>query len=148
MLYIGSDHGGYYRKEALKLQLTKVGIACIDVSAKKRDPHDDYPVITRTLTSCVTLNQKHRGILLCRSGVGMSMAANKIRGIRAVLAADTWIAGRSRRDENSNVLCLPAEHLSDRDVWHIVRTWLRQPYRKTLRDQRRLKQLTAIERER
>ncbi len=148
MIYIGADHGGFSLKESLKRRLRRKRVAFEDVGAFEYDSDDDYPRIARSVTSAVKRNARNRGIIICRSGVGASIAANKVRGIQAVLADDAWTAGRGRRDENANVLALGAEHVTEPQAWRIVTAWLTTRYRNTARDRRRLRQISATERAR
>lgn len=147
MLYIGADHGGFKLKQALVSRLQQAGLPVKDVGANRLNPADDYPLMAASLAALVARRPIHQGILLCRSGVGVNIVANKIRGIRAVLANDTWTAKRARRDENANILCLAAERLQPATAMRIIRAWMKQSPRGTVRDRRRLAQLSAIERE-
>lgn len=145
MIYLGSDHGGFKLKEALKQSLTRARIRFVDCGATSLDPHDDYPYYARAVARAVANGRSHRGIVLCRSGVGVEIVANKIRGIRATVAEDVWIATRARRDDNANVLALPADRLTRARAWSIVKAWLATDYRAAKRDVRRLKQLSRID---
>jgi RpiB/LacA/LacB family sugar-phosphate isomerase len=106
---------------------------------------DDYPLFAARVAQAVSRNNKHQGILLCRSGVGVAVVANKIPSIRASVASDTWLAARARRDDNINVLTLPADRLAITAVWKIVRAFLDTGFRNAARDRRRLRQIKAIE---
>lgn len=146
MIYLGSDHGGYKLKETLKRILRKSRIPFRDVGPRRFNSRDDYPPIAARVARAVARDPKHRGILLCRSGVGVCIAANKVKGVRAVLAGDTWIAKRARRDDDANVICLPSERLKPAAAWAVVRAFLRQPFRNAARDRRRLQQIKRLER--
>lgn len=148
MIYIGADHGGYALKESLKRRFRRSRIAFTDVGAFENDPDDDYPLVATKVTSAVKKRSGNRGIIICRSGVGASIAANKVRGIDAVLANDAWTASRGRRDEDTNVLALGAERISEQQAWKIVSAWLSTRFRNAVRDRRRLRQITRIERAR
>lgn len=145
MIYLGADHGGYRLKESLKKRLTKERIRFVDCGADMLNPHDDYPAFARAVAKAVAKSSRHRGIVLCRSGVGVDIVANKTRGVRSVVAADVWLAKRSRRDDNTNVIALPAERVTGRKAWAIVSAWLDTKYRATARDTRRLRQIASIE---
>lgn len=146
MLYLGADHGGYRLKEVLKRMFKKSRIPFRDVGAHGLDENDDYPTMAAAVARGVQKNAKNRGILICRSGVGVCIAANKLKDVRAVLAPTTWIAKRARRDDDTNVLCLPSERLKPAAAWAVVRAFLRQPFRNAARDRRRLRQIRSFER--
>lgn len=146
MIYLGADHGGFTMKETIKRKLARARIPFIDCGAQSYDRFDDYPLIARTVARAVAGHPRHRGILFCRSGVGVTVVANKVRGIRSVLAEDAWIARRARRDENANILALPAEHLTPAQLWTIITAWRTTRYRGAPRDRRRLRQIRTIER--
>lgn len=145
MIYLGADHGGFRLKESLKVRLTKEHIRFVDCGADMLDPHDDYPQFARAVAKAVAKSPRHRGIVLCRSGVGVDIVANKTRSVRSVVATDVWLAKRSRRDDNTNVIALPADHVTSRQAWAIVSAWLATKYRATKRDTRRLRQIARIE---
>jgi len=146
MITIGADHGGYRLKESLKVRLRKAGYRVHDVGAQAHDPKDDYPVFAERLGRIVAKKRTARGILICRNGVGVCIAANKVRGVRAVTAADRWTASRSRTDDDTNVLCLGADRLTGTQAWAIVQKWLSGKFRNADRDRRRLRQIWTIER--
>src|SRR5688572_27603179 len=109
-IFIGSDHNGFHMREALVEHLRKSGYEVEDEGDKKLDPEDDYPlfaakVVVHVLTSS---DQEPRGILICGSGQGMCMAANRYKGIRAALGYDLESVRSARNDDDANVLCLPA----------------------------------------
>lgn len=145
MLYIGADHGGYKLKELLKHHLEKSRIPFRDLGARSLNPQDDYPPIAQKVARAVARGRRAGGVLLCRSGVGVAIVANKVKGVRAVLAPDAWLATRAKRDEDANVLCLPAERLTAAQAWQIVRAWRAAPFRGAARDRRRLRQIQRIE---
>lgn len=145
MIFLGSDHGGFKLKEQLKRELKTAKLPFKDMGAHRLDSSDDYPLIAARVAQAVSRGLAHCGILLCRSGVGMSVAANKIRGIRATVTTDTWLIGRGRRDDNVNVLALPADRLSITAAWPIVRAFLRTPFRGAIRDRRRQRQIRQLE---
>ncbi len=145
MIYIGADHGGFKLKEQLKRRLRTAKLPFKDLGAHRLDATDDYPLFAARVARAVSRSDKHRGILLCRSGVGVSVAANKIRGVRATVASDSWMAARARRDDNINVLALPADRLTIGAAWKIVRAFLTTKFRNAARDRRRIRQIKALE---
>ena len=145
MIYLGADHGGFLLKEELKKRLARRRIRFVDCGAPTLDSRDDYPAFARAVAKAVAKSPRHRGIVLCRSGVGVDIVANKTPRVRSVVATDVWIARRSRRDDNTNVIALPAEHVSAKQAWAIVSAWRTTKYRRTTRDVRRLRQIVKIE---
>ncbi len=145
MIYIVSDHGGFDAKGHLTRWLTSHKIPVIDLGPEKVDPNDDYPMWAARLAKQVQRSKKSFGIALCRSGVGMALVANKFSGIRAAQAFTPVMAARSRQDEDSNVLALAADYLSQRELRSIVRTWLTTKFKAKARYQRRLKEIRALE---
>ncbi len=107
MLAIGSDHGGYMLKEELKRHLDDLGVPYRDFGTDTADSCD-YPVFAEKVCHAVRDGACERGILICGTGIGMSMCANKCRGIRAALCGDCFSAEYARRHNDSNVLCLGA----------------------------------------
>lgn len=145
MLFLGADHGGFQMKEQLKRVLAAQGIPFRDLGAVRYVREDDFPFIAVRVARAVAKSPAHRGVLLCRSGVGMALAANKVRGIRAVQAGSVAIAVRSRREEDTNVLALASDFLSFVAARLILRRWLREPFRPLERYQRRLQQLQRLD---
>lgn len=146
MIYIGADHGGFRLKEQLKKSLKKEGLKFSDLGAKKLRPKDDYVDYAVAVAAKVSKNPtRDLGILICRSGQGVAIAANKLKNVRASLVWNTAEAKISRTDDMSNVLCLPADYISPRMAEHIVETWLATPYSTEERHVRRIKKISALE---
>lgn len=145
-IFIGSDHGGFDLKQLLVHYLSiKQGMNVEDVSSEILDPQDDYPQFAQSACIKVLENSHNsRAILLCRGGQGMAMASNRFRGIRAAVCWDENSAKKSREDNNSNVLCLPADSLSVQEVKNIVHIWLDTPFSRAVRHQRRVQELDNI----
>lgn len=148
IVYLGSDHGGFYLKEKVEAHLVKAGYQVEDVGNKVLDPADDYPqfafaAATKVLGSTDT---DPRAILICRGGQGMAIAANRIRGIRAVVVADVEEARMSRNDNNANVLSLPSRVLESDEAlaYDIIDTWLKTPFSRAERHSRRLREIEEI----
>src|SRR5437870_661700 len=143
MLYLGSDHGGYKLREELKQFLKKKKIAFSDLGPKKLVSNDDYPVYTKKVAKAVEKNlKKNLGILICRSGQGVCIDANKFKGIRAALAWNEKIAKHSRTDDNANVLCLASDYISTEVAEDIVAVWLKTPFSNAPRHLRRIKEIS------
>ena len=124
---IGSDHGGYEYKEQIVSHLKEKGYECVDVGTYSTDSCD-YPVIARAVTTKITTGEVDRGILICGTGIGMSIAANKVKGIRAALCGDTFSARASRAHNNSNVLCLGERVIGINLAMDIVDIWLESKF--------------------
>ena len=124
---IGSDHGGYEYKEQIVSHLKEQGYECVDVGTYSTDSCD-YPVIARTVTTKITTGEADRGILICGTGIGMSIVANKVKGIRAALCGDTFSARASRAHNNSNVLCLGERVIGINLAMDIVDIWLESKF--------------------
>ncbi len=103
---LGADHGGYELKEALKQYLRQRGLSVTDFGAKSKEPADDYPDFAQPVAQAVASGRAELGLLICTSGVGMSMTANKVPGVRAALVAGEQDAALARQHNDANVLCL------------------------------------------
>jgi RpiB/LacA/LacB family sugar-phosphate isomerase len=146
MIYIGADHGGYKMKEGLKQFLTKKKLGFVDVGAKKLKVGDDYPDYAKLVGRKVSQNpERNLGILICRSGQGVCIVANKFKNVRAALVWNTKEAKMSRTDDMTNVLCLPSDYISQTEAEKIVAMWLKTPYSKLARHVRRVKKISALE---
>ena len=120
---IGSDHRGFAAKQRIKTLLNELGSEVIDHGANSRRACD-YSEAGLAVARDIAEGRAERGVLLCGSGIGMSITANKVCGIRAALCHDELTAEMSRRHNNANVLCLPADLLGDRLMQNMVRVWL------------------------
>ena len=121
---IGSDHGGFHYKEAVMDYLRARNIEFLDVGTHTRESCD-YPEIAKAVAQKVNSGEYNRGILICGTGIGMSIAANKIRGIRAALCGDTYSARVSRAHNNANILCLGERVIGEHLALDIVDIWLK-----------------------
>lgn len=112
-IFIGADHNGFDLKALLGEYLERGGYEVIDCGDAERHPDDDFPQFASRVINAMAADPSYdvRGILLCGSGQGMCMAANRFKGIRAVLGYNQEAARSSRNDDDSNVLCLPAHEL-------------------------------------
>jgi len=120
---VGGDHRGYEAKELVKSILQRNGHEAIDFGTNE-SKSCDYPDYAIPVSLAVARKEADLGILICGSGLGMSMTANKIRGIRAALCHDELTAQMSREHNDANVLCLPAMLVNDPLITRIVETWL------------------------
>lgn len=144
-IYVTADHGGWAAKRRLLAWLAQAGYPVIDIGPTIRSPSDDYPVWTARAARLVQRNPSSRAIVICRSGVGMAIVANKFSGIRAVQGWSVAVAKRSRQDEDTNVLSLAADYQTWKELTAITRAWLTTPFRPIPRYRRRLKEIGRIE---
>jgi ribose 5-phosphate isomerase B len=140
---IGSDHRGFALKEVLKELLAELGHEWVDFGCQTEEPVD-YPDIARPLAEAVAAGEYERGILICGSGVGMSIAANKVKGVRAALCHDTFAGRLTRRHNDANVLCLGGWCIGRGVAEDIVRLFLSEDFEGG-RHARRLEKIRAIE---
>jgi len=141
---LSSDHRGFHAKEQIKAYLTNAGHHVVDFGCDA-PVSCDYPDHALTGAISVGSGKTDRGIFFCGTGIGMSMAANKVAGIRAALCHDELTAEMSRRHNDANVLCLPADLLGDELIRRVVDVWLRTEFEGG-RHERRLKIITDFER--
>lgn len=146
-IYLGSDHNGFHLKESVFAYLSKRNYDVEDVGDKELNADDDFPQFAHRAVLKV-LGSEHndtRAILLCGGGQGMSMAANRFKGIRASVIWDEHEAKMTRNDNDSNILCLPSRLLHGGDEWQsIVDTWLSTPFAGAERYRRRNRQLDEL----
>ncbi len=146
-IFVSSDHAGFSKKNELieKLEQSKKHNEVYDMGPYILDPDDDYPVYASKLGMAVSENHNSMGILVCKSGEGMAIAANKIKGIRAVSAASEKLAALSRQDNDSNVLSLSAKELTSKEIFDIVSIWLGTPFSALARHKRRIEEISQLE---
>jgi len=139
-IYLGSDHGGFKLKEEIKKFLNELNYEYEDLGAKNYEPLDDYPDYAYLVANKVAQTDSY-GILICSSGVGMCIAANKVKGIRAVNAYNVEIAKKSREHNNTNILCLGQNFINFQLAKDIIRAWLQTDFSNEERHKRRVKKL-------
>lgn len=145
-IFIGADHNGFQIKEKLEQWLKTQNYEVIDVGGDRLNPDDDYPEFASKLVTAMLASEDPEplGILLCGSGQGMAMAANRFKGIRAALVWNKKTAEMSRHDDDANVLCLSAWELNEESVIDVTQTWLQTPYGRAARYIRRIKELDSL----
>ena len=126
-IVIGSDHGGFEYKEEIKKYLLEKGYKIIDVGTNSKEACD-YPVFAKEAAQKIINGEADKGILICGTGIGMSITANKFKGIRAALCGDTFSAHATRAHNNSNILCLGERVIGLGLALDIVNTWLNTDY--------------------
>ncbi len=145
-VFIGADHNGFEMKKQLAEFLKRSGYEIVDEGDKKLKPEDDFPQFAGRVVSAMLASDEAdpKGILICGSGQGMVMAANRYKGIRASLVWDVEEARLSRNDDNSNILCLPSSLIDARTAEVITNVWLNTPFAAAPRFKRRLQQLDEL----
>lgn len=143
-IYIGADHRGYAMKEGLVQWLQEQGHDVHDVGATEYIEGDDYPDYATLVGKEVSNDPAAIGILLCGSGVGMAVAANKEKGVRAALIHDPNIAAAARHDDDINVLSLGADYISLEDAQKVVTSFLETPFSGEERHLRRIQKLEKV----
>ncbi len=123
MIAIGSDHAAHGLKEFVKTVLAELGEECKDFGTNSSESVD-YPKYAGLVANAVADGECEKGILICGSGIGMSMAANKVKGVRAALCSEPLSASLSRQHNDANVLCMGARLIGEEMAKEIVKTWL------------------------
>ncbi len=142
---IGADHGGFELKRELKELLSSQGHEVEDVGAHTLDPADDYPDFTLAVAESVAGRGAERGIMICGSGVGASVAANKVKGVRASVCHDTYSAHQGVEHDDMNVLCLGARIVGVELAREVSAAFLTASYSGEERHQRRLGKVLDME---
>jgi ribose 5-phosphate isomerase B len=145
-VFIAADHAGFDSKNSLITELEKKYIIH-DMGPYELDPNDDYPIYAKKVSLAVKENPGSMGILICKSGEGMAIAANKIKGIRAVTVDSVEQAKETRQDNDSNVLSLSSKELSLREINEISKAWLNTKFSGLERHQRRIDEISRLERD-
>jgi ribose 5-phosphate isomerase B len=140
---LGSDHRGFEAKQQIKAIVTQLNHECIDFGTNDSNPVD-YPDPAYLAATAVSKNEADRAILICSTGIGMSMAANKIKKIRAALCHDELSARISRDHNDANVLCISSDQTGEVLLRKIVEVWLNTKFSGG-RHERRVRKITAIE---
>jgi RpiB/LacA/LacB family sugar-phosphate isomerase len=142
---IASDHGGFILKEQVAESLRGSGHEVVDFGAHQLDPGDDYPDFVIPLARAVADGKVERGLALCGSGVGASIASNKIPGVRAGLIHDVFSAHQGVEDDDMNVFCLGGKVIGSALAWELVETFLAARFSGAERHQRRMAKVQALE---
>jgi len=144
-LVISSDHAGFALKEEIRANLTAAGHEVVDLGACQYDPQDDYPDFALKVGEAIQAGVAPRGILICGSGVGVCVAANKIPGIRAAICHDSYSAHQGVEHDEMNVLVLGSRIIGGELAKDLVGAYLRASFSKEERHVRRLGKVKAIE---
>ena len=144
---IATDHGGFSLKEDLVARIRAARHEVIDFGADKLSPDDDYPDFVIPLAQAVAATRVERGVAVCGSGVGASICANKIPGVRAALIHDHFSAGQGVEDDHMNIICLGGRTVGPSVAWELVQTFLAAAYSQAPRHLRRLMKVSLLERQ-
>jgi ribose 5-phosphate isomerase B len=143
MFYLGADHNGYFLKEKLKKELDRLRVPWRDMGAKAFNTGDDYVDFAAAVGS--VMSDEDLGILICGSGHGMVIAANKLPGVRAIMPPDAQSARDGRHDDHANVIVFPAWRISYKKAVALLRVFLKQSPSRAERYLRRLQKIKKLE---
>lgn len=143
MLAIGSDHGGFELKKHVMEHLKQLGIEFCDMGTYSEESCD-YPIIAEKVAKAVSAGEYEKGILICGTGIGISIAANKVKGIRAALCGDVYSAKMTRRHNDANILCMGGRVIGRELAFMICDTFLSEPFEGG-RHEKRIAEIAAME---
>jgi ribose 5-phosphate isomerase B len=144
-LGIATDHGGFELKEKLTAQLRKAGHEIVDFGAHSLVQEDDYPDFVTPLAQAVAKGEVERGIAVCGSGVGATVCANKIHGVRSCLIHDHFSAQQGVEDDHMNLMCIGGRTTGASVAWDLVETYLASKFSDAPRHLRRLAKVAALD---
>ena len=144
-IYLGADHKGYELKEKIARWLFEMKYEFVDLGANKFDPKDNYTKYAEEVALLVRDNLNGRGVLLCGSGVGVDVVANKFDGIRASIGKDVFQVEAGRNDDNMNVLVIAADYTTEKEAKAMLIAFLETPFSGKDRYQKRLEEIERIE---
>ena len=142
---IATDHGGFGLKEELVKHLREAGHEVVDFGAHRLNQGDDYPDYVVPLAEAVAAHEVERGVAICGSGVGASVCANKIRGVRAALIHDHFSARQGVEDDHMNILCMGGRTVGAAVALDLVQTFLAAEFSQAQRHLRRLSKVASLE---
>lgn len=146
MIYLGADHRGYELKENLKLYLKELGLEYRDMGAFEYDKNDDFVIFASAVAEKIALAPKYdRGLVICGSGVGVDVVANKFDNVRSALGFNASEVSSSRNDDNANVLALPADYISEETAKEMVKVFLETKFAEEERFVKRIEGIKEIE---
>ncbi len=145
-IYLGADHRGFKLRERIKKQLADGGYDVVDLGNAALDPNDDYPDYAKAVAEKVAEHPGNdRGIVICGSGIGVDIAANKFRGIRCAFAMSVAQIAAARNDDDANMLALAADFLNEAAALLMVAKFLESPFNGDERYERRIKKISSFE---
>jgi ribose 5-phosphate isomerase B len=142
---IATDHGGFGLKEELVGRMSAAGHEVVDFGAHNLNPDDDYPDYVVPLAQAVVAGDVDRGLAICGSGVGASVCANKVKGVRACLIHDHFSAKQGVEDDHMNILCMGGRTVGPEVAWDLVQTFLTAQFSQAPRHLRRLGKVASLE---
>ena len=142
---IATDHGGFALKRHLVARLESAGHEVVDFGAHNLTRNDDYPDFVIPLAQAVATGRVKRGVAVCGSGVGATVCANKIKGVRACLIEDHFSAKQGVEDDDLNIICLGGRIEGQELAWDLIKTFLDAEFSQAPRHLRRLKKISALE---
>ena len=142
---IATDHGGFSLKEEVVTKLKAAGHEVVDFGAHKLDEADDYPDFVVPLARTVAAGDVERGVAICGSGVGASVCANKIPGVRAALIHDHFSARQGVEDDHMNMICMGGRTIGPAVAWDLIQTFLGAEFSQAERHLRRLSKVASLE---
>ena len=140
---LGADHAGFEEKEKIKATLDELGVEYVDMGTDSADSVD-YPDYAKKVAEAVSKGEFEQGLLVCGSGTGMAIAANKVKGVRAAVAWSPDIARLARQHNNANILSLPARFMTENDAAGVVKAWFDADFEGG-RHEKRVEKITEIE---
>ncbi|HUW22300.1 MAG TPA: RpiB/LacA/LacB family sugar-phosphate isomerase [Candidatus Bathyarchaeia archaeon] len=145
MIYLGADHQGFALKEKIKKWLDDWDFKYQDLGASKFDPKDDFPDYGFMVAKEVIKRKDSWGILICGSGAGMDIVANKVKGIRSLLAISAKQVYQAKKDNHTNILCLAANFVSLKETKKIIRFFLETEFAQENKYLRRVEKISQVE---
>ena len=145
MIYLGSDHLGFKLKEKIKKYLDKANLEYVDVGAMRLKADDDYPDYAAVAAEHVANKKDALGILICGTGAGMALAANKFKGVRAAVVWSAHTARKAVEDDHANIIALPGRIISDKESLAAVEAFLAAKPSRLARHIRRVNKIKALE---
>ena len=142
---IATDHGGFGLKNELVEQLRAAGHEVVDFGACAQNPDDDYPDFVIPLAQAVARGLVERGVAICGSGVGVSVCANKVPGVRAALIHDNFSAWQGVEDDHLNIICVGGRTIGPSVAWDLIKTFLAAEFSQAERHRRRLGKVASLE---
>src|SRR6266481_1282888 len=142
---IATDHGGFELKEELAARIRSAGHKVIDFGSHTLNPDDDYPDFVVPLAEAVVAGKVERGVAVCGSGVGASICANKVRGVKAALIHDHFSARQGVEDDHMNIICMGGRTIGPLVAWDLVQTFLASNFSNAERHLRRLGKVALLE---
>jgi ribose 5-phosphate isomerase B len=142
---IATDHGGFSLKEDLMVRLRESGHEVVDFGAHRLDSGDDYPDFVIPLARSVAAGEVDRGVAVCGSGVGASVCANKVQGVRSALIEDHFSARQGVEDDHMNIICMGGRAVGASVAWDLVQAFLAAEFSQAERHLRRLAKVASLE---